>query len=368
MVDSRAVRRIGQYGKTGATMLPTDKLTELRKDPATNRWVLMKREMPAHPASADVRCPFCPGKEAATASEIAAYRTNGQPANSPEWLVRVIPESAPLFQIEDRIQREGRGLFDWVSGRGASEIVIEHPDHHASWTTMPAAEIERILWMYRQRLEDLYRDHQIRCVLIHRLGHGSNTRMEHPISRIVGAPLVFDDIREELKAARDHYARKQRCLYCDILQQEINDAERVVHLATRFVTYNPYGSRRPYETWIVPLTHRHCFEETSPPEMMELANVLQATMRRLHAIRPDDPVEMVLHTSPNASMRLRDDEWRSLGEDYHWHIELAPVSPVSDSMGGFRVNSIPPELAARRLRSAVWNPVLANRLIGPPPR
>ena len=334
-------------------MLLTSGRTELRKDPATNRWVLVRREMPADPGNGNVQCLFCPGNEAATASEIAAYRTNGQPANSPEWLVRVIPERAPLMQIEGDIQREGRGIFDWVSGRGASELLIEHPDHRASWTTMHVAEIERILWMYRQRVEDLYRDRQIRCVLIHRCVQGSGSRIEHPVSHILGAPLVFDDIREELKAARDHYARKQRCLYCDILQQEIGDAARLADHTSRFVVYCPYGSRRPYETWIVPLTHRHRFEETSPPEMRELATVLQVTMRRLHTIRPDDPIEMVLHTSPNAGMRLRNDEWRSLAEDYHWHIELAPVFPACDTMGGFRVNPIPPELAARHLRSAL---------------
>jgi UDPglucose--hexose-1-phosphate uridylyltransferase len=98
--------------------------------------------------------------------------------------------------------------------------------------------------------------------------------------------IVFDDIREELKAARDHYARKQRCLYCDMLHQEIFDGARVVDRTTRFLVYNPYGSSRPYETWVVPLTHRHRFEEASPAEMEELANVLQTTMRRLHGRQP----------------------------------------------------------------------------------
>jgi len=207
--------------------------------------------------------------------------------------------------------------------------------------------------MYRQRIEDLYRDRQIRCVLIQRRDRDASSRIQHPFSRIVGAPIVFDDIREELKAARDHYARKQRCLYCDILQQESYDAARVVDRTSRFVVYNPYGSRRAYETWIVPLTHRHRFEEVSPPEMAELAKSLQYTMRRLHRVLPDEPVEMVLHTSPNAAMRLRDDEWRSLAEDYHWHIELAPIPPVLEGIGGFRVNPVAPELAARRLRSAL---------------
>jgi len=84
-----------------------------------------------------------------------------------------------------------------------------------------------------------------------------------------------------------------------------------------------------------------------------LATTLQTTMRRLHNIQPDEPLEMALHTSPNAAMRLRNDEWRSLAEDYHWHIEIAPIGGARDGIGGFRVNPVAPELAARRLRSAL---------------
>jgi len=334
----------------GIAVIENSGLTELRKDPATNRWVLVQKE--ASLEGGNGLCPFCPGRESASPSEIAAYRSNGQPANSAEWLVRVIPERAPLFQIEGDIQREGLGIFDRVSSRGASEILIEHPDHQATWDALPLSELERILWMYRQRIEDLYRDRQIRCVLIYRRDRGSDSHIRHPFSRILGAPIVFDDIREELKAARDHFSRKQRCLYCDILHQEICDAARVVDRTSSFVVYNPLGSRRPYETWIVPAVHRHRFEEVSPPEMAALATTLQTTMRRLHCIQPE-PLEMVLHTSPNAAMRLRNDEWRSLAEDYHWHIELAPIAGAAEGIGGFRVNPVAPELAARRLRSAL---------------
>jgi len=324
--------------------------TELRKDPATNRWVLVQRE--ASSEGGNAQCPFCPGRESATPSEIAAYRSNGHPANSSEWLVRVIPEHAPLLRIEGDIQREGLGIFDRVSGRGASEILIEHPDHRATWDTLPLSQLERILWMYRQRIEDLYRDRLIRCVLVYRRDRVPGAQVQHPFSRIVGAPIVFDDIREELRAARDHYARKQRCLYCDILQQEVRDGVRVVDRAPNFVVYNPFASRRPYETWIVPALHRHRFEETSPPEMAALAATLQATVRRLHRVQPNEPLEMVLHTSPNAAMRLRDDEWRSLAEDYHWHIVLAPIAGAAEGIGGFRVNPVAPELAAHCLRAA----------------
>lgn len=324
--------------------------TEMRKDAVSGRWVLVRSEAP--PPNGDGSCPFCPGYEAQTPPEIAAYRTNGQPPNSSEWLVRVVPERAPLLQIEGDIQREGLGIFDKVSGRGASEIVIEHPDHGGRWDDMPVDALERVLNMYRERVADLYRDVQIRSVLIWRKEHTAADQIRHPFSRILGSPLIFDDLRQELGTARQHFAYKQRCLYCDILRQERREGSRVVEETSHFLVYTPYGSRRPFETWVVPTTHRHRFELIAPAEVATLARTLQGTFRRLHAVQPGIPLEWTLHTAPNEAMRLRDEEWRSLPEDYHWHLEIAPDGPPRESIGGFAVNPVPPEAAAKLLRDA----------------
>jgi UDPglucose--hexose-1-phosphate uridylyltransferase len=265
------------------------------------------------------------------------------------------------MQVEGDIQREGLGMFDKVSSRGASEIVIESPAHNASWDTLPPDDLERVLWMYRERVEDLYRDAQIRSVLVVRREISPNSveapgraaRLTHPFSRILGAPVVFDDLRQELAAARHYFAYKQRCLYCDIVHQESREKNRVVEQTPFFLVYTPYASRRPFETWVVPMTHRHRFEATSPPEMSGLARTLQATFRRLHAVQPGVPLEFTLHTAPNEAMRLRNDEWRSLHDDYHWHIEIAPDVPNGETVGGFAVNPVQPEAAAKQLREAI---------------
>jgi UDPglucose--hexose-1-phosphate uridylyltransferase len=285
--------------------------------------------------------------------EIAAYRTNGQPANSSEWLVRVIPEWAPLLRIEGSIQREGFGIYDKVSSRGASEVVIESPHHTAQWETMPLADLERVLWMYRERVADLHRDPQIRAVVVLRTGHGPGPEADHPFSRIIGAPIVFDDVRQELVAARNHYAYKQRCLYCDIVRQERGEATRLVEESPHFLVFAPYGAHRAFETWVVPLTHRHRFEDISPEEVGDLAGALQRTFRRLRSLQPDAPLAFTLHTAPNESMRLRQDEWRTLADDYHWHVEIAPNGRALDTLGGFAVNPVSPEVAADQLRHAL---------------
>ena len=333
-------------------MTPLSSRTELRKDPTSGRWVLVQSR-PNQPKKDDSECPFCPGHESETPPEITAYRSDGQPPNSSEWLVRVIPERAPLLQVEGDIRREGLGIFDKVSGRGASEIVIETPDHGASWDGLPVGDIERVLWMYRERIGDLYRDPQIRAVLVLRQERPPAAHITHPFSRIIGAPIIFDDLRQELATARQYFTYKQRCLYCDINHQERRNGLRVITETKHFLVYTPYASRRPYETWVVPTAHGHRFEAVSTPEMTDLARVLQETVRRLHAVQPGIPVEFTLHTAPNETMRLRDDEWRSLADDYHWHIKIAPNSPVLSNLAGFAVNTVPPETAARYLCDAI---------------
>jgi UDPglucose--hexose-1-phosphate uridylyltransferase len=309
--------------------------------------VLVRHGQPI--AKQNGHCPFCPGSEAETPPEIIAHRPNGGAANGPNWQLRVIPEQAPLFQVEGAIRREGLGVFDRVSGRGASEILVEHPEHDATWDDLPFADLERILGALRDRVEDLYRDPQIRAVLIRRRESGPESQT-HPITRIFGAPIVFDDLRRELATARNHYLYKQRCLYCDILRQERQEGVRLVEEGPSFLAYTPYGSRRPFETWLAPTTHQHRFEMTSDNAVSDLARMIQRTFRRMHAAQPGVPIELTLHTSPNAGMRVREDEWRSLSDDFHWHIELAPTEGAPDDLGGFAVNPVPPEVAARQLR------------------
>ncbi len=92
---------------------------------------------------------------------------------------------------------------------------------------------------------------------------------------------------------------------------------------------------------------------SSPDEMADLARTMREAYRRLQAVRPEVPLDLTLHTAPNGAMRLREDEWRSLPEDYHWHIEAVPDSSARESVGGFAVNPVPPEIAAKRLREVV---------------
>ena len=207
--------------------------------------------------------------------------------------------------------------------------------------------------MYRDRLLDLKRDGQIRDILVSRRHKKPGVAGHHPYSRVTAIPIVFDETRRELREAREYYQYKRRCLYCDILRQEIGAEERVVRLTSAFAAVVPYAPRVPLETWIVPRQHGCSFEEAIKPENLgDLARLLSDYFRTLARGFGDPGYEMVLHTAPNLRSRILQGDWATIRDDYHWHIEIIPEPEHANRIGGIFVNETRPEVSAAELRQA----------------
>jgi UDPglucose--hexose-1-phosphate uridylyltransferase len=298
-------------------------------------------------------CPFCPGNESASGPEIAAYRKEGSAPNTPGWTIRVVPERDPYFRIERELVREGVGMFDMITPRGASEIIVESPRHDDTLATMDPEQIESVLWMYRDRLLDLKRDGQIRDILISRHHRKPGVGPHHPYSRVTAIPIVFDDSRRELREAREYYQYKRRCLYCDMLRQEIASEERVVRLTPSFVAFVPYAAGRPLQTWIVPRRHACSFEDSLTPETApDLARMISEYFRVLVQSFGDPGYELMLHTAPNLRSRILQGEWTTIRDDYHWHLEVIGQPERANRVGGILITETAPEQTAAELREA----------------
>jgi UDPglucose--hexose-1-phosphate uridylyltransferase len=325
---------------------------ELRKDPTRGQWVLIrpKAEVPVEES-----CPYCPGAERLSGGEIAAYRTEGVPRDAPGWTVRVVPESDAYFRIEWELVREGVGMFDMITPRGASELIIESPDHDHTPATMPPEQLEAVLWMYRDRLLDLKRDGQIRDILISRRHRKPGVPPHHPYSRVTAIPIVFDETRRELREAREYYQYKRRCLYCDILRQEIAAEERVVTLTPRFAALVPYAPRGPLELWILPRQHACSYEDSlTADSAADLARLLGEAFATIARAFEDPGYEMALHTAPNLRSRILQGDWATIRDDYHWHVEILGQPEQTNRLGGIFVTETAPEAIAGKLRAA-WS-------------
>jgi UDPglucose--hexose-1-phosphate uridylyltransferase len=325
---------------------------ELRKDPVTGKWVLVRTRPRDGGTDAPTICPFCPGNEHLTPREITAYRSPHSGGGGGGWEVRVVPELDPYFVIEEELVREGIGMFDRISPRGASEIVVESPDHEMALESADDGQIERILWMYRDRIQDLKRDLKIRNVVVIRRHGKPGSRIRHPYSRVLAAPIVFDDVRTELTQAREYYAYKRRCVFCDTVREVIATRERLVQLTPHFVALVPYAARVPFELRILPRRHACGFETVSSEEVTDLARVLRKLCAGIVKGVGEPSYEMTLHTAPNLAVKIVQGEWDTIDRDYHWHLEMLVQPERAIAVSGIAVTDMLPEEAARVLREA----------------
>ncbi len=319
---------------------------ELRKDPITRSWVVI-----GHPEREKERagpCPLCPGNTP-QAQVLLELPAQGQ------WQVRAYPHFRPLYHIEGEPGRGADGIFDRMAAIGAHEIVVETPDHSRLLTQLSDGEIELVLQAYALRIADLKRDARFKYVAVFKnQGQQAGEEWPHSHSQLAATTFVPRRVLYELRAAREWYRDRERCVFCDILRQEIRQKKRVVESVGDFYAFCPYASRVPYETWLVPRTHNHQFETPSPGEnRRHLASLLGRTLRRL--LRVSISYHMVVHTAPNTLQTKGElsDYWATIAGDYHWHIEILPIVETrgkSYSIKEVYFNGTFPEEAAERLR------------------
>ena len=325
-------------------------MIEMRQDPTTRAWILVGRAGAA-PERGDppALCPFCPGREDETPPAVGVI-----PAPPAAWKVRTIPDRMPVFQVEGDLDRQAEGLYDRMRNVGAHEVVIETPLHDTTLARLPAADIALVLQMYRERLQDLKRDSRFRYVQLFKTqGPGTGSRIPHAHAHLVATPVIPRRLEAELRWSKAHFDRKERCLYCDILHQERDQGARIVEDDGQFVVFSPYAARVPYELWLAPVTHRHQIEGLDDLALARLAGVLKRLLLRVEAVCPD--YHLAVHTAPNElAPPIWGRPWESLREDFHWHIEVLPRPAEAVRLHReeeFAVNPLPPEEAARHLRS-----------------
>jgi UDPglucose--hexose-1-phosphate uridylyltransferase len=328
-------------------------MPELRKDPIHGMWVIISTERSRRPSdfipeerrSIGGFCPLCEGNEDRTPPEIIAFRDNGTPPNSPGWTLRVVPNKFPALRVEGDLAREGDGVYDKMNGVGAHEVVIEAPQHSGTLATLPLKSVENILWAYRARIIDLRRDQRLRYVLVFK-NHGvaAGASLEHPHSQIIALPIIPKRVAEEIEGAKAYFRYKDRCVFCDIVRQELQQGKRVILENDLFVSIAPFASRFPFETWVLPKRHHPSFEHMEPIHYEQVAQILSETLQRMNRVLDDPPYNYVIHTTSFPELD---------GDYYHWHIEIMPklTKVAGFEWGtGFYINPTPPEEAAAYMR------------------
>ncbi len=327
-------------------------MSELRLNPITRRWIVTgkRRVMPDVAEDAGV-CPFCPGNERLTPKSI---RETLDAAG--RWTTRVFHDRAPIFQIESLLDPRGEGIYDRMNTLGAHEVLVETREHGVRMSSLPAEQMARVFEVLRDRVLDLKRDRRFRYVSLYKDQRDITApKLAHSHAHILASPVLPHIVQIEMRWTKDHFEKKERCLFCDVIGQEIRMQQRVVDQSQNFIALCPFASRSPYELWILPLGHASAFEKdiSNPQRVSELATFFKNCLVRIENITPNYTV--VAHTEPNLEARgWPAGYWTTIADDFHWHIEINPeIEGERRVLGseGFYFNPIPAEEATLVLRA-----------------
>jgi UDPglucose--hexose-1-phosphate uridylyltransferase len=336
---------------------------ELRKDPLLGRWIAVLNE-PKSPSDyvlsntvedVEESCILCAGREAETEPEIMSLPMGRGTGNKGGWRTRVIPNIHPVFQIEGDLGRRGEGIYDKMNSIGANEIIIESPDHVRAEDS-GLDQMAGVLATYRARIADLEKDPRLRYTLIYKnSGKEAGEIYSHPVSHIASTPVIPKRVKEELDGAKEYYSYKERCIFCDITREELRVGTRVISETRHFVNFCPYASKFPFESWIVPKRHHCAYQDITNDELEDLAVILSTILKKMRSAfcGPGPAFNYFIHSAPNRVPRK--DHWHTLGEDFHWHLEIMPRLLRTSGFewgSGFYILPTSPEDASKCLREA----------------
>jgi len=301
-------------------------------------------------------CPFEEGREGRTPKEVNAYRAKGTKADSPGWWVRVVPNLAPAVNASipsEILEVERRGPYAVLPAFGFHYVIIESPQHEACLETFESFYFREVLHMWRELTLAVGSNRNIHCIFLFKnYGPLAGASQPHPHSQLMALPMLTTRIHHELAGARHYYDQTRSCFYCDEVEWEIKEKERLVQTSANFMAWCPFTSRTPYQVVVGPRYHQSYFANISThPQgtdfLSEFTRLLQAVLMRLRVALNDPDYNLYFHTAPTNDPEL---------PTYHWHCQIEPITEAIQAAfekgSGAYINPRSPESAAEDLRNA----------------
>lgn len=338
----------------------TKSVAEIRKDPVNQHWVIVSEERSRRPSDFaraenapvpkrwEETCPFCPGNEGKTPPEV--FRSASAESS---WQVRVVPNKYPILSDEACPQSDATFL-EKRAGSGANEVIIETPLHHVRMSEYPLEHLMAVVEAYAQRIEHHLAKPKTACIqLFKNDGKAAGASLAHPHAQLVALPLVPPVIANELATTRQFQQRRKENLFAALIEEELAQSDRVVHVTEDFVLIAPYASRFPYELHLYPRFASSQFTEMTSKQRQGFCQTFRQALRCLDNALDCPPFNWYLHTLPNPAS-LEDPAHAAV--HYRWHIEIIPRLNVWAGLemgSGMILNPVLPEKAAHALRQVV---------------
>lgn len=326
-------------------------MPELRKDPIVGRWVIIATERARrpgtlvdtsanHPKDETSQCLFCNNQD-------APLFTLGD--------AKVVPYRKSFLTTEQKFSRHRHGLYEVINGYGLHEVVIETKQHEANMANFSVEQIKNIFQIYAQRLTEFEKNSTIQFALAYK-NYGSSAgsrKIGHARSHIIGTPVNPIHLIDKLLAARDYFIAQRKCIYCDLITQETDNQSRIIMETHHFVAFAPFAARFLFEVWVLPKEHHCDYTEGVQGKEEDLAYMIKTILTKFKVGLDDPSYNYMIQTAPFRRGLSVAKKWKTLKDDFHWHIELMPrLTQIAGFEKGtdFYICPIPPEKTAEYLR------------------
>lgn len=328
-----------------------NKITELRQDLVTGDWVVIaagrakRPEEFAQKAQEEIvedtshACFFCYPEETGQEEAVLIYANEAG-----DWSLRVFPNKYPAFSRGKKIKHIEEGPYFGMDGVGYHELVVTR-NHEKQIALLSNEAVTEIIDAYQDRYIDLMNKKSVNYIeIFHNHGKKAGASITHPHSQLMAIPVISPYIKSELDGAESYHKANKHCVYCAMIEWELECKKRIVFENANFLAFCPYSSRVAFEIWIVPKKHKPYFERINSVEKAEVAEALQIAIAKIFKGLNNPDYNFYIHTSPCD------------GKDYphyHWHIEILPRTSIwagFELSTGIEISTIEPEEAANYLR------------------
>ncbi len=324
---------------------------QIRLNKVTREWVIYapsRRKRPQDfqkkinptmqaPVTEQRKCPFCTGKEPMLETILLELPNQEQTF----WQTRIVPNKFPALTPEEHTHRSTEGIYIAMPGYGQHEVIVESPYHNQDIAIMSQEEVEIIIETYHKRYIDLMAVHENMMAIIFR-NHGerAGASLKHPHSQIIVTGVVPQHRRYREEQAQHYFDVWGRCVYCDILEFEMQDRRRVVQENESFLAFVPFSAEVPFEIWIMPKNHQADFGSISESEKSDFASILRNILRNLYEKLNDPDYNYVINTAAR---------YKAEEPQVHWYCQIQPrlTTPAGFELGsGISINPSLPEVDA----------------------
>jgi UDPglucose--hexose-1-phosphate uridylyltransferase len=298
-----------------------------------------EKPAPSNKPEYDPKCYLCPGNERAGGHKNPDYTDTFVFTNDFSALLTDSP-TGPA----------GRGLLQVEGVTGECRVICFSPRHDLTLADMDIPGITKVVDVWADQITELGARYKW-VQLFENKGEAMGASNPHPHGQLWACDFLPSLPAREDERQREHFERTGNVLLLDVLEQELQEGDRIVAQNEHWALLVPFWAVWPFEYLLLPKRHVTRLPELTTEERVALAEIIKDGLGRYDALFDVSfPYSMGWHGAPTD------------GEEHpHWQLHAHYYPPLLRSasvrkfMVGFEMlaesqRDITPEQAAQRLR------------------